>query len=247
MDAPTIRRARELFEGAAPLAGDERDAFVRSRCEGDSHLRSFVEGLLREHDAEGSGPLDLPVLRCSRALEPDGPAFPSRLGGYELIRVLGEGGMAVVYEARQQTPDRTVALKVLRPGVVSPELLRRFSHEIEVLGRLQHEGIAHLYDAAVAEVSLPGGATIRQPYYAMELIRGEPLCAYARTHRLDVREKLELVARVCDAVQYAHQRGVIHRDLKPANILVEAPAAQAAPAGSRPSRSTVAQPRPRVL
>jgi eukaryotic-like serine/threonine-protein kinase len=235
MDAATIRRARELFERAIAEAGDgasdlaSRIDFVRDKCDGeaDAGLAAFVEEMLREHDRGDPGPLDAPAFQ-DRLEAPGGAnasaaawAGPRRLGQYELVRVLGEGGMAVVYEARQHTPSRTVALKVLRPGMVSPELLRRFQHEVEVLGQLQHEGIAHIYEAAVAEIPLPGGGTLRQPYYAMELIRGEPLSTYAANRGLSIREKLELIARVCDAVQYAHQRGVIHRDLKPANILVE--------------------------
>src|SRR5262249_3022406 len=123
------------------------------------------------------------------------------------------GGMGTVYEAEQANPRRTVALKVIRAGLVSDTLLQRFAREARILGRLRHPGIAHVYDAGVAE----GG----QPYFAMELIAGVPLDRYAGEQGLDARGRLELVARVCDAVQHAHEQGVIHRDLKPGNILVE--------------------------
>jgi eukaryotic-like serine/threonine-protein kinase len=221
MDAVAIKRAHELFQAAADLPRHDRAAFLRGRCEDDSGLLEFVEQMLSDHERESSGPLDAPLLDGQRGMPLAMPALPTRLGGYELVSVLGEGGMAVVYEARQQNPSRVVALKVLRPGVLSAELLRRFEHEIQVLGQLQHEGIAHIYEAGVAEASLADGSKVRQPYFAMELIRGEPLNLFAIRNKLSDDQKLELVAKVCDAVQYAHQKGVIHRDLKPGNILVE--------------------------
>jgi serine/threonine protein kinase len=221
MDAGAIKRAHELFQAAADLPRHDRAAFLRGRCDDDSGLLEFVEQMLADHERESSGPLDAPLLDGQRGVPIAMPVLPTRLGGYELVSVLGEGGMAVVYEARQQNPSRVVALKVLRPGVLSAELLRRFEHEVQVLGQLQHEGIAHIYEAGVAEAALADGSKVRQPYFAMELIRGEPLNLYAMRHKLSDDGKMELVARVCDAVQYAHQKGVIHRDLKPGNILVE--------------------------
>src|SRR5262249_23407316 len=110
-------------------------------------------------------------------------------------------------------PHRTVALKVIRPGLVSSALLKRFAHEADILGRLNHPGIAQIYEAGVAEDG--------QPFFALELIRGLPLDEYARRENLSTAARLELVARVCDAVQHAHEQGVIHRDLKPGNILVD--------------------------
>src|SRR5262245_16245141 len=220
MDASRHRRAAELFQAAADLPATERSAFLSARCEGDVDLRGFVESLLADHDAGVAGPLDAPGFGARPERAAGAPSPPARLGAYELVRVLGEGGMAVVYEARQESPSRTVALKVLRPGVLSGEMLRRFRHEIDVLGRLQHPGIAHIYEAAVADVGAPGMPSARQPYFVMELIRGAPLTEFAASEGLTTAERLELVARVCDAVQYAHQKGVIHRDLKPANILV---------------------------
>jgi transcriptional regulator with AAA-type ATPase domain len=138
------------------------------------------------------------------------------IGRYRILRLVGEGGMGAVYEAEQDHLRRTVALKIIKPGLASPELLRRFEQESQALGRLQHPGIARIYDAGTADTGFGP-----QPYFAMELIRGCTLGDYVRERNLNVPEKLELVAKVADAVHHAHQRGLIHRDLKPANILVD--------------------------
>src|SRR6478609_2809755 len=135
---------------------------------------------------------------------------------YRVVSLIGEGGMGAVYEAEQDQPRRTVALKVIKPGLASPELLRRFAQESQALGRLQHAGIAQIYEAGTADAGFGP-----QPYFAMEFIHGETLQEYVRTHQLQPRERLNLFARICDAVEHAHQRGLIHRDLKPGNILVD--------------------------
>jgi tetratricopeptide (TPR) repeat protein len=124
--------------------------------------------------------------------------------------------MGTVYEAEQQQPHRTVALKVIKLGLGSASVLRRFENESQALGRLQHPGIAQIYEAGTADAGFGP-----QPYFAMEFIRGESLLRYAESHHLNVRQRLELMVKVCDAVQHAHQRGLIHRDLKPGNILVD--------------------------
>ncbi|WP_411281088.1 tetratricopeptide repeat protein [Gemmatimonas sp.] len=138
------------------------------------------------------------------------------IGRYRILGVLGEGGMGIVYEAEDDQLRRNVALKVIRGEFVTPELARRFALESEALGRLQHPGIAQIYEVGTDE-----GPTGPRSYFAMELIRGLPLTAFANTNRLELDERLELFALICDAVHHAHRQGVVHRDLKPANILVD--------------------------
>ena len=145
---------------------------------------------------------------------------PTRIGSYRILGVIAAGGMGVVYEAEQEHPRRVVALKVLKHGLTSRTALRRFEHETQVLARLRHESIAHIYEAGTHDdPDTPGGPV---PYFAMEFIpNARSIVQFAEEHKLSVRERLELFADVCDAVHHGHQKGIIHRDLKPANILVE--------------------------
>ncbi|TWT44884.1 Serine/threonine-protein kinase PrkC [Phycisphaerae bacterium RAS1] len=224
MSADRFSRVMELFQQACRLAGEERARFLDQECPNDATLRSEVENLLA-HDAKGRGPFRTDAAGggaalLARALATDAAAtddMPAQIGTYRILRKIGAGGMGAVYEAEQQSPRRTVAIKVIRPELASPALLRRFEQEAQVLGRLQHPGIAQIFEAGAADT--PRGP---QMFLAMELIRGETLLEHANraTPPLDTRQRLALLARVCDAVQHAHQRGVIHRDLKPSNILV---------------------------
>jgi serine/threonine protein kinase len=145
--------------------------------------------------------------------------LPTRIGSYRILRLLGEGGMGAVYEAEQPNPRRRVALKVVRPALLTRHLLRRLELEADVLGRLEHPGIARIYEAGTVDV---GDAGVPQPFFAMELVEGVPLTTYARTHKLTTSGRLALLAKVCDAVHHAHQKGIVHRDLKPRNVLVTA-------------------------
>jgi non-specific serine/threonine protein kinase/serine/threonine-protein kinase len=141
---------------------------------------------------------------------------PVSIGRYRILRVIGEGGMGIVYEAEQDQPRRTVALKIIKLGIATPELLRRFEQESQALGRLQHPGIAQIYEAGTVDTGFGP-----QPYFAMEFIRGKSPRDYAESNRLSTRQRLEIMVKICHAVQHAHQRGLIHRDLKPGNILVD--------------------------
>jgi tetratricopeptide (TPR) repeat protein/predicted Ser/Thr protein kinase len=141
---------------------------------------------------------------------------PDIVGRYKIVRLIGEGGMGAVFEAEQDQPRRTVALKVIKPGMASPPLLKRFEQEAQALGRLQHPGIAQIYEAGTADTGYGP-----QPYFAMEFIRGEDLRSFVASRHANTRDRLEIMAKVCEAVHHAHQRGLIHRDLKPGNILVD--------------------------
>jgi serine/threonine protein kinase len=174
---------------------------------------------------QGLGPGDSLCSRCLALLavhdpsEDVSPAPPSaaepgaRIGPYRLFERIGEGGMGVVYRAEQTEPvRRTVAIKLVRSGLDSKLVLARFEAERQALALMDHPGIARIHDA--------GTTATGQPYFVMEYVAGEPIHTYCDRRRLDTRARLRLFLDVCDAVQHAHQRGVIHRDLKPANILV---------------------------
>lgn len=204
--------ATELFLECCEMAPVGREAFLEERCGGDRELSASVRGMLAI-DERRPGFLAGKATDVLRAREEE---LPLTIGGFRIRSKLGEGGMGTVYLAEQLAPRRTVALKTLRSTFFSAGALRRFEHEGEFLGRLQHPGIAQVFEVGRAETE--NGPI---PYLAIELVHGEPLTDYARNNELSVRKRIELVACVADAVHHAHQNSVIHRDLKPANILVD--------------------------
>jgi WD40 repeat protein len=222
-------RAWAVFDQLAGVPAEEREPVLQAACGDDRALRTEVDRLLALDDrlasADGQdGFLQSPLLRAPAPSYPGPDGVPGhpvtftsghlvKVGRYRIVRLLGQGGMGAVYEAEQDHPRRLVALKVIRPGLISQGFLKRFTHEADILGRLHHRGIAQIYDAGFAEDG--------QPFFALELIRGLPLDEYARLRSLTVAERLELLAQICDAVEHAHEQGVIHRDLKPGNILVD--------------------------
>ena len=143
--------------------------------------------------------------------------FPVLQGAYRLLRRIGEGGMGVIYEAEQAFPRRRVALKAIRPGLATRSMLRRFHNEVQLLARLHHPGIAQIYEAGYADE-----VNSDEAFFVMELVNGLPLTEYAQGNKLTTNQRLQLMHKVCVAVEHAHQRGVIHRDLKPGNVLVTA-------------------------
>jgi lipopolysaccharide biosynthesis regulator YciM len=220
-------RIEQVYHAALEHAPAEWPEVLRKACAGDDALRREVESLLtsdrpaREFMPPISGDLVPRILAADPGV-PDYPLpapselLPTAIGGYRILRLLGAGGMGAVYEAEQQHPHRMVALKIILPGFTTPELVRRFEQETNALGKLQHPGIAQIYEASTADTGFGP-----QPYFVMELIHGASLLEYAEAHGLKTNERLDLAAAICDAVQHAHQRGIIHRDLKPANILVD--------------------------
>ncbi len=236
-----FQRIEAIFRDACAMDAAGRDSFVREAAGGDRNLADEVFALLQADRSQG-GALDLPILQgpLDFGLGDESPVHtPEHIGPYRILGVIGEGGMGVVYEAEQENPRRRVAIKVLRPGLSTAALRRRFDLEAQILGRLQHEGIARIHEAG----STRDASGREQPFVVMELVRGQALLEFADQRMLSTRARLELMAMVCDAVHYAHQNGVVHRDLKPGNILVtedgstaagQAPAAKDALPGVQP-------------
>jgi serine/threonine-protein kinase len=210
--ASRFRCVQSLFLQAARLFGPERDAFLDSSCGGDDALRADVLALLKE-DAQGGTLLDGGLAEAACGLLNDSPSPGRRVGPYRLLRVLGEGGMGVVYLAERPDLGNFVAIKLLRDAWLSPARRERFASEQRLLARLNHPSVARLYDANV----LPDGT----PWFVMEYVEGEPITAYCVARACSVAERLRLFRSVCEAVQYAHRQAIIHRDLKPSNILVK--------------------------
>lgn len=221
MTPEQFRRIDEIFNSARGMPHGTRTAFLNESCGGDATLRTEVEALLTA-DEQPDDYLKTPAIQQGAHIASIGGRLsaqplpmPARIGNYRVIKIIGEGGFGVVYQAEQEHPRRTVAIKVLKSQFATPQVLRRFEYEAQVLGRLQHQGIARIFEAGTSH---EGGRMLA--YFVMEHIEGLPLDRYAREKSLTVRQRLELFARVCDAVQYAHQKGILHRDLKPGNILV---------------------------
>ncbi len=214
----TERDAAELFQAALDLDEDTRSEFLDRECAGRPDLRSRVEELLAA-DERAAGFLETPFplgALLAEAKDPAAALVGRTIGAYRLLDIIATGGMGVIFEAEQEKPRRRVALKVLKAGLASRQLLRRFAHEAEILGRLRHPGIAQIFEAGVDQQS--GNL----PYFAMEFVPGAmPITAYAEIRKFTVRQRLELFAEVCDTIHFGHQHGVIHRDLKPGNILVD--------------------------
>ena len=199
----------------------ERAAFLDRACGDKVELRRRVERLLQAIDGAGSF-MESPAIGDSTGDGPDsgspearpileGPG--TRIGPYKLLEPIGEGGMGVVYMAEQAEPvRRKVAVKIIKPGMDSAQVIARFEAERQALAMMDHPNIAKVLDAGTTDTG--------RPYFVMELVKGVPITEYCDRNQLSLKERLELFAPVCRAIQHAHQKGIIHRDVKPPNVLV---------------------------
>src|SRR5688500_9821256 len=215
MDSSRWDRIQTVFHEALALPAEARQAFLRAACADDERLVNEVSAML-EHDAAGASLLDRDVAEMAgRVLDdgvPDG-LLGQRFGPYRLTRLLGEGGMGVVYLGVRDDLDSGAAIKILRDAWMSPARRERFASEQRILAQLNHPAIAQLHDAD----TLADGT----PWFVMEYVEGVPLTAYCRSRNTSIQGRLRLLRAVCEAVQHAHGHAVIHRDLKPSNILVK--------------------------
>jgi serine/threonine protein kinase len=219
-------RVRELFLAALERPEAERGAFVSAQCGTDEKLKQHIRALLAEHQTEGNF-LDTPAVarsdkprsgagtqrsRSTVVLPPD-TAPGERIGRYKLLQQIGEGGCGVVYMAEQEEPvRRRVALKIIKLGMDTKGVIARFEAERQALAMMDHPNIARVLDAGATETG--------RPYFVMELVRGIKITEYADQNNLSTDDRLKLFNQVCNAIQHAHQKGIIHRDIKPSNILV---------------------------
>src|SRR5215472_7250838 len=219
--AALAARAKSLFLAASDLADPaERAAFLDRECGGDAELRTRVEALLRANDAA-------PLPAAPEATVDSAPGQPATddhgdptarvgatlAGKYRLVEEIGAGGMGSVFLAQQTAPvKRAVAVKVIKAGMDSRAVLARFEAERQALALMDHPNIARVLDAGTTD----GG----RPFFVMELVKGTPITRYCDEHKLTPRQRLELFVPVCQAIQHAHQKGIIHRDIKPSNVLV---------------------------
>jgi WD40 repeat protein/serine/threonine protein kinase len=204
----------QVFWSALQLpSDDERKAYLDRVCGGDRELRRLVEKLLRAQP-KAADFLEQPLAKPQATVdEPVSESPGTVIGPYKLLEQIGEGGFGIVFMAEQQQPvRRKVALKVLKPGMDTKQVVARFEAERQAVALMDHPHIAHIFDGG----ETPSG----RPYFVMELVRGIPITEFCDQNQMAVPERLELFVTVCQAVQHAHQKGIIHRDLKPSNVLV---------------------------
>ncbi len=236
MNPPGLDLKAIFCEALDHPIGPGRAAYLDRACREDAALRQQVESLLGAHDDAGGflgstprGPAaapapdtemppdhapvpgDDPTLSVHRRAIAEGPG--TTIGPYKLLQKIGEGGMGVVFMAEQETPiRRKVALKVIKPGMDTGQVIARFEAERQALAMMDHPNIAGVLDAGATDAG--------RPFFVMELVKGVPITEYCDRNGLTPGERLELFIPVCQAIQHAHQKGIIHRDIKPSNVLV---------------------------
>jgi WD40 repeat protein/tRNA A-37 threonylcarbamoyl transferase component Bud32 len=224
MATENFNEAGEIFQNAIEIEElAKREQYIENACKGDPKLRAEVEALLSAHEKAGDY-LEAPAVGSNVTI--DGPAQiegpGTRIGRYELLSLIGEGGMGLVYLAEQkELVKRRVALKIIKPGMDSRQVIARFEAERQALALLDHPNIAHVFDAGTTEAG--------RPYFVMEYVRGMSITAYCDQNRLNIEQRLRLFEQVCEAIHHAHQKGIIHRDIKPSNILVSVHGDRAVP------------------
>lgn len=206
-------RERDIFIQVLESEPDHRTAVLDAACGDDLELRGRVKQLLAEHERVATFILDSPPAELQGTVETPLAERPGSIfGPYKLLQQIGEGGMGTVFMAEQTEPiQRIVALKIIKAGMDTRQVIARFEAERQALAMMDHPNIARVLDA---------GTTSGRPYFVMELVKGIPITAYCDAHKLSLQERLELFMPVCHAVQHAHQKGIIHRDIKPTNVLV---------------------------
>ncbi|MFM9996995.1 MAG: tetratricopeptide repeat protein [Phycisphaerales bacterium] len=219
-------RLQNVLAGASELPREQREAYLDAACRGDAALRSEVQSLLKSHDEAGRFLADPTAHLPASAAEADtiiggaatvadvlreGPG--TKIGPYKLLQLIGEGGFGSVFMAEQEKPvARKVALKIIKLGMDTRQVIARFEAERQALAMMDHPHIARVLDAGATETG--------RPFFVMELVKGDPIVEYCDKNNLSIEDRLELFAQVCNAVQHAHTKGIIHRDIKPSNILV---------------------------
>jgi WD40 repeat protein/serine/threonine protein kinase len=224
MATENFKEAGEIFQNAIEIDDPaKREQYLKNICKNDPELRAEVEALLKAHEKAGDY-LEAPAVGVNVTIDGsaqiEGPG--TKIDRYELLSLIGEGGMGLVYLAEQKEPvKRRVALKIIKPGMDSRQVIARFEAERQALALLDHPNIAHVFDAGTTETG--------RPYFVMEYVKGMSITAYCDQRKLNIEQRLRLFEQVCEAIHHAHQKGIIHRDIKPSNILVSVHGDRAVP------------------